>query len=131
MAPSQSVRLISVARNHAQCTRSLTHSLDRSIDRWWSRYDIPCVAFINKMDREGASLDATLQSMSSKLYITDHSLESSINNAKPVRPLLLQLPLNGAKNAFVYVFGALRRSSTRPSLVRFKLMMDSFVSVRV
>lgn len=43
-----------------------------------ARYGVPCIAFVNKMDREGASLDATLDAMRERL------------NA---RPLLLQVPL--------------------------------------
>ncbi|XP_065176025.1 ribosome-releasing factor 2, mitochondrial-like [Sycon ciliatum] len=42
------------------------------------RYDVPCVAFINKMDRPKASMTRTLKHMETKLNVT---------------PLVLQLPL--------------------------------------
>ena len=32
-----------------------------------ARYGVPCVAFVNKLDREGASVDATLASMRERL----------------------------------------------------------------
>jgi elongation factor G len=43
-----------------------------------ARYGVPCIAFVNKMDREGASLDAAVDAMRERLG---------------ARPLLLQVPL--------------------------------------
>lgn len=59
-----------------------------------NRHRIPRIAFINKMDRPGASLPKTLESMRSKLLdwgehmlcqlpLFDRSAESSISNAEP------------------------------------------------
>ena len=48
-----------------------------------NRYKVPRIAFINKMDREGADFDATIEEMEKKLK---------------ARPLILQLPIGVGEN---------------------------------
>ncbi|GAA2376362.1 elongation factor G [Nonomuraea africana] len=66
-----------------------------SVWRRADRYGVPRIAFVNKLDRVGADLDAAVESIRERLHGT---------------PLVVQLPI-GRENAFVGVVDLLRMRS--------------------
>ncbi|HLT38483.1 MAG TPA: GTP-binding protein, partial [Enhygromyxa sp.] len=74
------------------CAVAGVQSQSLTVDRQMRRYGVPCIAFINKMDRPGADPFAVLEQLHERL---DH------------RPVLLTLPI-GAEQQFIGVVDLLR-----------------------
>ena len=74
-----------------------TETVWRQVDR----YNIPSVMFINKLDREGASISTTLDSIRERLWRTvGVDGDGQVSTAR-IEPLLVQYPLLDPDAAFV------------------------------
>ena len=95
------------------CAVAGVQSQSITVDRQMKRYQVPRLAFINKMDRTGANSDNVISQLESKLGLNDRAAPDSDRSRDPISQGVIDLVKIARRDLFRWRQGGDRSPRTR------------------